>query len=133
MKTILKHYIIETLSLYLSIQIASGAVFEKGTESLLLAGVGLTIASMLIKPLINVLLLPINLITFNFFKWLSNTIVLYLVTLVIPGFKIMEFAFHGISTKWIDVPSFGFQGILAFVAFSFLLSTIASFIGWLVK
>ena len=133
MKTILRHYIIDTLSLYLATQIASGVVFAKGTESILLAGVGLTAATMIIKPLINILLLPINLITFNFFKWLSSTIALYLVTLVVPGFKIIEFAFHGFSTKWIDIPSFNFEGILAYVAFSFLLSTIASFIGWLIK
>ncbi len=133
MKTVLRHYVVDTLSLYLATQIASGVIFAKGTESLLLAGVGLTAATMIIRPLINILLLPINLITFNFFKWLSSAIALYLVTLVVPGFKIVEFAFHGFSTQWIDVPSFGFEGILSFVAFSFLLSTIASFINWLIK
>ncbi len=133
MKTVLRHYVVDTLSLYLATQIASGVIFAKGTESLLLAGVGLTAATMIIRPLINILLLPINLITFNFFKWLSSAIALYLVTLVVPGFKIVEFVFHGFSTQWIDVPSFGFQGILSFVAFSFLLSTIASFINWLIK
>jgi len=133
MKTILRHYVVDTLSLYLATQIASGVVFAKGTESLLLAGVGLTVATMLIRPLINILLLPINLITFNFFKWISSAIALYLVTIVVPGFKIIEFGFQGLSTKWIDLPSFGFQGVFAFVAFSFLLSTIASFINWLIK
>src|SRR4030042_3895192 len=133
MRKIIRHYVLDTFALYLASQLTSGMIFENGYQTLLLAGVALTITTMLAKPIINILLLPINLITFNLFKWISSAIALYLVTLVVPGFKIMNFSFPGLFTKWIDIPSFGFEGVLAYIAFSFLLSTFASFINWLIK
>lgn len=133
MKSILRHYIIDTFCLYLISTVISGIVFENGIPSLLLAGAGLTVSTLLIKPIINVLLIPLNLITFGLFKWVSSAIALYLVTLVVPGFKIVRFAFDGLSTKWLDIPSINVEGLLAFVLFSFLFSFIASFFHWLTK
>jgi putative membrane protein len=89
MKTIIKHFIINTTSLYLVSLVISGIVFAQGTYSVLLAGIVLTLTSMVIKPIINILLLPINLITFGLFRWAGFAITLYLVTLIVPGFKIL--------------------------------------------
>ncbi len=133
MKGILRHYIIDTFCLYIISTFVSGIIFENGIPSLLLAGVGLTVATLLIKPIINVLLIPLNLITFGLFKWVSSAIALFLVTLVVPGFKIVGFAFTGFSSKWFDIPSINIHGLLAFVLFSFLFSFIASFFHWLTK
>ncbi len=133
MKRIIRHYVIDTVSLYLVSRVASGLVFERGAESLLLAGVGLTIVSLLAKPVINILLLPINLVTFGLFRWVSSAILLYLVTLVVPGFKIVGFIFKGISIQGINIPALSLSGLLAIAAFSFLISLITSFIYWLIK
>lgn len=133
MKSLLKIYLVSTLALFFAAKLFSGIVLEKGWQSLLLAGVGLALISLLVKPLINLLLLPLNLITFGLFRWVSSAIALYLVTLVVPGFKIIGFHFGGFSTKWLDIPAFGLGGILAFVGFSFAISALASIIHWLVK
>jgi len=133
MKRILRHYVIDTFSLWTVTQIASGIILEKGYESLLLAGIGMTAVSLLAKPIINLLILPLNLITFGLFRWVSSAIILYIVTLIVPGFKIEGFRFSGLSSVWIDLPSVNLEGILTFVAFSFLLSLITSFVYWLVK
>jgi putative membrane protein len=133
MKRILRHYFIDTLALYAASQIASGVVFEKGIESLLLAGIGLSAASLLARPIINLLLLPINLVTFGFFRWVSSAAALYLVTLIIPGFKIVEFHFYGFSSQWFDIPALEFHGVLVYVAYSFVLSLITSLVYWLIK
>ena len=107
--------------------------FAQGWESLLLAGVGLTIVSLLAKPVISILLLPINLLTFGLFRWVSSAITLYIVTLVVPGFSITGFVFSGFSTKWFDIPALSFSGILAYVAFSFVLSLFTSIIYWIIR
>lgn len=133
MKRIIRHYVIDTVSLYLVSRIASGLVFEKGAESLLLAGVGLMVVSLLAKPVINILLLPINLVTFGLFRWVSSAILLYLVTLVVPGFKIVGFVFNGASFQGIAIPALTFSGIGAIAAFSFLISFFTSIIYWLIK
>ncbi|MFZ5932663.1 MAG: phage holin family protein [Patescibacteria group bacterium] len=133
MKTLLRHYVVDTVALYLVSQIASGMVFEGGAKSLLLTGVGLMASSLVVKPIINILILPLNLITFGLFKWVSAAVALYVVTLVVPGFRIIEFVFAGLTTKWIGIPGFAFSGLAAFIAFSFALSFLTSFIYWLIK
>lgn len=133
MKSILKIYITSTLSLYLAGVVFGGIQLSKGTNSILLAGVGLSLFSLLVKPLINLLLLPLNLITFGLFRWVSSAIALYLVTLVIPGFKIINFYFAGLTSKWIDIPSIHLSGILAVIAFSLVISVISSILHWLIS
>jgi len=133
MRKIIRHYVLDTFALYLASQLTSGMIFENGYQTLLLAGVALTITTMLAKPIINILLLPINLITFGLFKWVSSAIALYLVTMVVPGFKIIQFYFAGLATKFFDFPVISLEGILAYIGFSFLLSLITSLLFWIFR
>jgi putative membrane protein len=133
MKSIIKIYLISTISLYLASVAFSGLVISGGIPGILLAGAVLAVGSLLIKPVINILLLPINLITFGIFRWVSSAITLFLVTLVVPGIKITGFTFIGYASKWLDIPAFSLSGILALIAFSFAISVFASIIHWLVK
>lgn len=133
MRTILKHFIINTVTLYLISQAVSGMQFAQGSYTLLLAGLVLTLTTLIIKPVINILLLPINLITFGFFKWVGYAITLYLVTLIVPGFKLLDFVFKGYNSYWFAVPGITLAGILAFIAFSFLISCISSLFNWIFK
>lgn len=133
MRTIIKHFLITVVCLYLISQAVSGMVFAEGLYTLALAGFVLMLATMIVKPIINVLLLPINLITFGLFKWVTYAITLYLVTLVVPGFHINQFIFNGFSSYWFSIPMLSLSGILAFIAFSFVISTISSILNWIFK
>jgi uncharacterized membrane protein YvlD (DUF360 family) len=108
-------------------------VFENGLNTFLLTGFALTIGSLIAKPIINLMLLPLNLITFGLFRWVSSAVILYLITMVVKSFKIAGFYFAGYNSVWIDIPEISFKGILAFISFSFMLSVIISFIHWLMK
>lgn len=133
MRKILRHFVLSTVSLYLVSNITKGLVFERGIETLLLTGIALTIASLIARPIINILLLPLNLITFGLFRWVASAVTMYVVTLLVPSFKILYFNFPGYSIYGVDIPSLSFTGIIAFVAFSFLISLTYSVIHWLVK
>ena len=133
MKKIFRHFAIDTLTLYAVSLFTAGLVFEKGLITILLAGASLTVASLLARPVINLLLLPINLITFNLFKWVSSAIALYLVTLVVPGFKITHFYFAGMASNLFTIPPFSLGGILSYAVFAFIISFITSSIYWIVK
>jgi putative membrane protein len=133
MKRIIRHCTIDSFSLWVVTQIAGGLVFEKGIYTLLLTGAAIAAVSFLAKPVINILLLPLNLVTFGLFRWVSSAVVLYIATLIVPRFKIINFTFIGFSTQWIDIPAMNLKGLFAFIAFSFILSIITSFIYWLIK
>lgn len=133
MKRIVRHFIIDTFCLYVISNIASGLVFGGGFKTFILAGVAITIVSIIAKPVISLLLLPINLITFGLFRWVASSVVIYLSTLIVPLFKVTGFYFDGFQSLWIDIPKINLHGLGAYIAFSFLLSTMMSFIYWLIK
>ncbi len=133
MKTILKHFLIDTISLYLISLAVKGIVFENGVQTLLLTGAVLALATMIARPVLNILLLPINLVTFGLFKWVTYVVTLYLVTIVVPGFALLDFVFAGYSSVWFVIPSIHLTGLLAFIAFSFLISFVSSVVYWIFK
>ena len=122
MKRILRHFLIDTAVLYLVSQNIGGLNFNGGIQTIFLAGVVLAVTTMLIKPLINILLLPLNLITFGLFKWIAHAISLYIVTLVVPGFSISGFHFIGLNSYWFSLPPVDLTGTIGLIAFSFLIS-----------
>lgn len=133
MKRIIRHYVYDTFALYAASQIAKGISFQGGLRTFFMAGLGITVAMLLVKPILNILLLPLNLITFGLFRWVSSAIALYLVTLVVPGFKVNGFYFAGLSTKWLDIPQLNLSGFISFIGFSFLISLVISFTFWIRK
>lgn len=130
MKRIIRVFAISIVSLYLASQVADGMVFGDGSTTLIYTGIALTLTSFLGKPIISILLLPLNLVTFGFFRWVSSAIALYIVTLIISDFRIDYFLFEGLQSKWLDIPSMNLKGVWAFVGFAFVLSFISSSIHW---
>jgi len=134
MKRIIKNYVIYTTSLFVVSMIAEGINYQNSIQILLLAGLALTGGEFIAKPVINLMLLPLNLVTFNTFRWVSSAVVLYLITLIVQGFKIEYFTFSGITSRWIDFPPIHFENVfLSFVAFSFLLSVLVGLLSWIFK
>jgi putative membrane protein len=133
MRTLLKHFVINTVSLYLISQAISGITFENGLYTLCLTGLVLMLITMVIRPIINILLLPFNLVTFGLFKWVSFAITFYLVTLLVPGFKLADFVFSGYVSYWVSIPAVSLSGTLAFLAFAFFISFVSSIVYWIFK
>ena len=133
MKHLIKHYAINTYSLYLASNIASGMSFEAGIKTLLFAGLGLTTITVFAKPVINLLLLPLNMVTYGMFRWVYSAIALFLVELIIPGFKVLNFSYNGFSNAWFDIPALNFDNWIAYIAFAFILSLITSVVYWVIK
>jgi len=133
MKKILKVYIIELLSLYFLTQVVSGLQFEGGIKTFLLTALALTLATYLVKPIVNLFILPLNLITFGLFRWLSSAIILFLITQIVTSFKIEKFFFPGFKNFWVDIPQFNVGGIGAIVLYSLVLSILSSVFRWLFK
>ncbi|MFC1649550.1 phage holin family protein [Patescibacteria group bacterium] len=133
MRRILRYFVIDMFALYVVSNVAVGMEFNGGWKTFLLTGLVLTVITILGKPVMKILLLPLNLITFGLFNWVGNAIGLYIVTLIVDGFRVEGFYYVGLTSKWLDVPELTLSGPLAFIAFSFLLSFITGFLHWLFK
>lgn len=133
MKRIIRNFAVDTFTLFIIANSIEGIVFDEGIKTLLIAGAALMLSSYVVKPVINLLLLPINLLTFNFFKWLSSAAAIYIVLLVVKGFHINEFFFPGFTSNFLDLPAISLTGFIAIVTFSFTFSILGSIIYWIIS
>ncbi len=133
MRKAIKYFVVNSVTLYLVSLIVTGLFFEKGAETIVLTGIVLGLTSLIIKPVINLLILPLNLITFGLFRWVGYAVALYIVTLIVPGFKVLDFVFAGFNSYWISIPAISLHGIVALIVFSFVISITSSILDWLLK
>lgn len=133
MKGFLRSFLIYAIALWAANQLFSGVSFTKGYETLAVTAVVLGLANLLIKPLLNILLLPINLLTLGTFRWIVNVGILFIVTMVVPDFQITSFLFPGFSYQGMTFPAIFLGAIPAFIVVSFFLSFASGFLFWLAK
>jgi uncharacterized membrane protein YvlD (DUF360 family) len=132
-KKYLRLFLINFLALWLISQFISGVQFIGGYQTIALTSLVLTLVASLVKPLIGLLLLPINLLTLGAFRWLINVVTLWVVTLIVPQFKISAFVFEGFVYKGFAIPQISLNIFWAYVLVSLTLSLITTFILWLTK
>lgn len=133
MKTLLRSFLINAVSLWIVSQLFTGITFAKNYETLVVTAAVLGLVHLLVKPILNILLLPLNLLTLGMFRWLVNVASLYLVTMLVSGFSIYAFNFAGFSYSGFFLPAFAVSGLMALVLTSFVLSLISSFLYWVCK
>lgn len=132
MKRLIRAYVIYAGVLWVISTYIGGIEYGKSLQTLLAAALALTLAETLLKPIINLLLLPFNLVTLGVFRWLSNGLMLYITGLVVPEFSIVPFTYPGFSSELFIIPAIQLGTIGAYIFISLVLSFIASFVFWLV-
>lgn len=130
MKGILRSILAFGLAIFIIANFIGGISYGGKPQIILTASIALALGHMLIVPLINLLLLPINILTLGSLRWVSTVILLIVVTLVVPGFSIHSFIFPGISTTFITIPQIPINTFFSFIITSFLLSLISNFFLW---
>ena len=133
LKKYLRAFFYNLIALWIIVQFIEGVFFEGGYPTLLLAALALTVVNLLVKPLIKLLFLPINLVTLGAFRWLVNVIALYLVTIIVPQFRVEGFIFPGYQYQGFIVPSMNLSVFWVLFLTSFFLSLMTSLLYWLRK
>jgi putative membrane protein len=113
----------------LAISVATPTIDYSGKiEILIAASAVLAVLNWLVKPILNLIFLPINLITLESFRWLTNVVILYLVTWLIPEFQIKPFLFPGLNFQGLVIPPIKFNTLFAFLLVAFLLNLLSDII-----
>lgn len=89
MKIIL-HWILLSISVWLTTQLVAGVMVNPIWVALIV-GACLTLFNMFLKPIIKILTLPINLITFGLFSLVVNGIIFWYLGTVVKGFTVATF------------------------------------------
>lgn len=133
MKTILRKTSFNALSLFAVSQLVLGLKVEGGIQTYLFAGLMLAILSFIVKPVLTILTLPLNIATLGAFSFITNALILYLLTIIVPQIVISSFVFQGVSFLGFVIPKISFNVFFAYIICAFLLSFTVSFINWLIK
>lgn len=128
MKYLLRVFLFNSFSLWLVSQLFPALVVVGGWQNLLFAGFILTLLMLLISPILKILLIPVNLLTFGLFSWASNVVVLYLLTLFVPDVTVTVWQFPGVSYSGLVIAPFLISYPLALVLVSFALSFVTNFL-----
>ncbi|KKU01835.1 MAG: Membrane protein [Candidatus Amesbacteria bacterium GW2011_GWB1_47_26] len=134
LRLLLRSVAINLASVYLAAQILSGVItYVGGYQTLLLASLAIALVNLFVRPVINLLLLPIHLVTLGIFRWIANLVTLYLVTLMVPNLQIHAFTFPGLDLKYVIIPSMYFTAFGAFVVATITLTFTFHLIYWLLQ
>lgn len=96
-----------------------------------LAGVVLTGINIIVKPILKLLLLPLNLLSFGMFRWVINALTLGLLTFLVDQVRFQAFVFPGFDQFGITLPQVHFSSLGSLIVASLLLTVIRKATAWL--
>ncbi len=131
MKGILRSFLVHLIILWAIATYIGGILYGGQFQTLAMGALALTAVDTLIKPLVNLLLLPFNLVTLGTFRWISSVFTLYISTLLVPGFSVVAFKYPGLVSNWFIIPPIDLSLFGAYVAISILISICVSLVFWI--
>lgn len=126
MKYLLRVFLFHSFSLWFVSQVLPALVISGGWQVLLLAGIVLSLLMMLVAPILKILFIPINLLTFGLLSWFINVIVIYLLTLFVSGVSVVAWTFPGASFAGFVLPQIAFSSFVSFILVSLSVSMLVN-------
>ncbi|MEK7093528.1 MAG: phage holin family protein [Patescibacteria group bacterium] len=90
MHTVLR-YLGTVAAVALTVSIVPGVMITGGWETTLLVALVWSVITMVIRPVLSILTLPITIITFGIFSVILNAFLFWAMTLIVPGFVVAGF------------------------------------------
>ena len=133
MRQLFKRITVNLISLVLISYLIGGIDYQKNIGVLLIASICLMLLNLIVRPILNLLFMPINLITLGASRWLINLIILYSVTIFVNSFKIIPVSISNINIPGLIYQGFNLSFFWSLVLISFLVEIIVSLLNWLLK
>lgn len=105
MRYLIRVFLFNCFSLWFVSELIPALSIIGGWQTLLFSGLILSLLMLLVAPLLKILFIPINIITFGLLSWLINVVVLYLLTVFVPDVSVNAWTFPGLSFAGFVVPS----------------------------
>lgn len=124
LKSFLKRSFRTFLSLAFLMFLFPGFQIENKTFSLVIGAFLLTAINILVRPILKLIFLPLNLISFGLFRWVINVFSLVLLTFLVEEIRFVSYEFPGAAYAGFTVPAISFSALGSLICGSFLLSLI---------
>jgi putative membrane protein len=133
MKSLLRQLLVNMAALWTTAQILPGLQLTGGFQTLLIGGGVFMLINIIVVPLLKVMFLPLNLLTFGFFTWVINVLALYFLTNIVSEIKLVPYLFAGANFGLVVVPMIDLNTLQVAIISSFLIGLISNLVKWLMK
>lgn len=133
MKKYLKSWFVNAASLGITGWVMPGITIPTSLLNFAFASLLLMIISKLVKPIFDLVFLPINLLTLGMLRWLRTVISLGILTYVIDEVSIGQFNFPGINLPGIIIESFEAPAFVSLIGSALFLNLSRKVIHWLFR
>lgn len=130
-KTALRNYLINLVILWGVTENFPGLYYSGGIQTLFIGALGLMGMNIIIIPLLKVVFLPLNILTLGIFTWVINVIALYLLTTILPQFKLVPYDYPGGTILGISVQAQHLSVLWVAIISSFMIGFASHFLHWL--
>lgn len=132
MKHLFRVFLSQAGAVYFASLLLPGLILEGEIPTTLFKiSLALVAFQMLLKPAVNLFLIPLNLLTLGMFRWVIDVAGIYLLTIVLPEFVIRPFYFEGFGYSFVQIPPLHLNFILALIAISLAISMIRNTLFWI--
>lgn len=132
MKKHLLAFIFTGLAFVVATFFLPGLSYGGSSETLIRAAVVFGLLHTFIRPIIDLVLMPINFLTLGLLGGLTGLVPLWLVTVLVPNFVITDSKFPGYALAQINIPSYEINALLTAFLGAVLIGLISSVLYWLV-
>jgi len=84
-------YLGTVAAVMLTVNLVPGVTVSGGWTTLLLLALVWSVITMVVRPVLSILTLPITIITLGLFSFVLNALLFWAMTLVVPGFAVAGF------------------------------------------
>lgn len=133
MKFVLRKYFITVSSLFILSQLIPSIAIKNSWNGLFYASLILSLLFYIVRPLLNLIMLPINLVTLNLSSWIAQVLIFYFWTVITNVVKISSWQFSGLNLGTINISAFNLVKWQVIIAGAFVYIIINKFLGWVFK
>jgi putative membrane protein len=91
-------------------------------QAFLVGAVTLSLLMLVVAPVLRILFIPVNILTFGLLSWVINVIVLYLLTVFVSDVRIVPWEYSGGHWQGFVLPQMTFSYPVALIVSSFCLT-----------
>ncbi len=129
MRKILRSVVFYVFALWLTSAMIPALSISGNLWGMLSAGFTLAIMMIILKPLIALILLPVNILTLGLLRWFVNVIVLYLWSVLVQQVTLLPWTFPGFSWGGFIVPTANLSYTWTLIIVSLVITAIVTVLG----
>ena len=133
MKSLVRNTLLHALSLLLLDSMFSGVTVLGGWTTFIIGGFIFWIMTLILRPVVNIITLPARIVSFGLLSFISNAVLLYILTIILTDISIRAFTFSGFHFLGFVIPKVYLNTFFAYVFCAFVFSLFESFYEWLIS